>query len=72
MCLDINECQTDNGGCGQTCDNTDGSYKCSCLVGYELTGDGQNCIGEYTPTYILYSGLKQSWFSIFIVHYNII
>ena len=43
---DINECQTDNGGCTQTCDNTDGSYQCSCWDGYELTSDDYNCTGE--------------------------
>ena len=42
---DINECQTDNGGCTQTCDNTDGSYQCSCWDGYELTSDGYSCTG---------------------------
>ena len=42
---DINECQTDNGGCTQTCDNTDGSYQCSCRDGYELTSDDHNCAG---------------------------
>ena len=46
---DINECQTDNGGCTQTCDNTDGSYQCSCWDGYELTSsDGHTCTGELT------------------------
>ena len=43
---DINECQTDNGGCTQTCDNTDGSYQCSCIEGYELTDDGHSCTGR--------------------------
>ena len=38
--IDVNECQSDNGGCAQTCDNTDGSYQCSCLNGYELANDG--------------------------------
>ena len=43
--VDVNECQSDNGGCAQTCDNTDGSYQCSCLNGYELANDGHNCSG---------------------------
>ena len=43
---DINECQTDNGGCTQTCSNTDGSYQCSCDKGYELTEDRHTCIGK--------------------------
>ncbi|XP_065917242.1 multiple epidermal growth factor-like domains protein 6 isoform X3 [Dysidea avara] len=41
--IDINECLIDNGGCTHTCDNTDGSYQCSCNKGYELTSDGHNC-----------------------------
>jgi len=45
--LDINECQTDNGGCTQTCGNTDGSYQCSCLNGYELNNDGYTCTGKF-------------------------
>ena len=44
--IDINECQTDNGGCTQTCNNTVGSYQCSCRDGYELTSDGYNCTGK--------------------------
>ena len=30
--VDANEFQTDNGGCTQTCDTTDGSYQCSCML----------------------------------------
>ena len=34
---DINECDVLNGGCGQKCDNNDGSYSCSCNeTGYVL------------------------------------
>ena len=52
--LDINECQTDNGGCTQTCINTDGSYRCSCQNGYQLTSDGRNCtIGIYPCVTVL-------------------
>jgi len=43
--LDINECQTDNGECTQICDNTDGSYQCSCWNGYEMTNDNCTCVG---------------------------
>ena len=48
---DINECQTDNGGCTQTCDNTDGSYQCSCVKGYELADDKHTCVGKDTVKY---------------------
>ena len=35
--IDINECSHNNGGCEDTCNNTMGSYKCSCqVIGYSL------------------------------------
>ena len=44
--IDINECSTSNGGCEDTCVNTDGSFECSCSTeGYQLTGDGLTCEG---------------------------
>ena len=43
--LDINECDQLNGDCSHYCNNTDGSYYCSCPVGYELV-DQQLCEGE--------------------------
>ena len=48
MIIDINECGTDNGGCAQTCTNTNGSnmYYCSCASGYMLDENGRNCSGE--------------------------
>ena len=32
---DVNECDTP-GSCSQICNNTKGSFKCSCLSGYSL------------------------------------
>ena len=43
--LDINECDELNGGCSHYCNNTDGSYYCSCPVGYELD-DQELCKGK--------------------------
>ena len=43
--LDIDECNVLNGGCSHYCNNTDGSYYCSCPVGYELV-DQQLCKGK--------------------------
>ncbi|HPS30102.1 MAG TPA: hypothetical protein PLZ43_07595, partial [bacterium] len=40
---DINECDTANGGCAQNCNNTAGSYSCSCNSGYTLNVDGKAC-----------------------------
>ena len=42
---DLNECDSNNGGCNQMCNNTIGSYICSCGTGY--TQDGfHGCAGE--------------------------
>ena len=35
-CLDIDECDTDNGGCSHECINTLGSYKCDCPDGFTI------------------------------------
>ncbi|KAG8012826.1 Fibulin-1 [Nibea albiflora] len=42
--LDINECRHYPGRlCAHKCENTLGSYKCSCTTGFKLAGDGRNC-----------------------------
>ncbi|KFD52311.1 hypothetical protein M513_06874, partial [Trichuris suis] len=42
-CIDVNECEQDNGGCEHLCINLPGSHKCACKAGYELfTKNGQN------------------------------
>ena len=40
---DINECDTDNGGCAQTCTNKDGGADCSCKDGFTLNDDAKGC-----------------------------
>ncbi|GBP19642.1 Fibropellin-1 [Eumeta japonica] len=35
-CLDINECNENNGGCDQKCINTPGNFSCGCNIGFEL------------------------------------
>ena len=44
--VDMDECDTDNGGCSSaaSCTNTIGSYTCECLPGY--SGDGFTCEGK--------------------------
>uniref|UniRef100_A0A8C2V354 Vitamin K-dependent protein S n=2 Tax=Chinchilla lanigera TaxID=34839 RepID=A0A8C2V354_CHILA len=47
MCeVDINECKDPlnvNGGCSQICDNTPGSYQCSCRSGFDLLSNKKDC-----------------------------
>uniref|UniRef100_G3T9K5 Vitamin K-dependent protein S n=1 Tax=Loxodonta africana TaxID=9785 RepID=G3T9K5_LOXAF len=44
--FDINECKdptNNNGGCSQICDNTPGSYHCSCKNGFVLLSNKKDC-----------------------------
>ena len=69
MCVfavDVNECDTANGGCADTCTNSDGSFACSCGSGYVLNADGVSCDGKdgmpgiFSPTlYIAWNALFQ-------------
>ncbi|XP_053955378.1 fibrillin-2 isoform X2 [Anastrepha ludens] len=44
-CHDINECQMNNGGCEQICNNLPGSYQCACEQGLQIdTLTGNTCI----------------------------
>lgn len=46
LLTEMDECSLpDNGGCEQHCENTLGSYKCTCEPGYELTADKRSCEG---------------------------
>ncbi|XP_078580864.1 uncharacterized protein LOC144864548 [Branchiostoma floridae x Branchiostoma japonicum] len=42
-CPDVDECATSNGGCEHICTNTDGSFHCSCDVGYSLSINSLSC-----------------------------
>lgn len=47
--LDINECKDPsniNGDCSQICDNTPGSYQCSCKSGFVMHSNGKDCKGK--------------------------
>ena len=41
--IDIDECIDSE--CEHVCNNTDGSYTCSCNSGYSLDSNGRNCSG---------------------------
>ena len=42
----MDECEVNNGGCAEFCNNTDGSFECSCRTGYVLAADNANCDGN--------------------------
>ena len=44
--LDMNACNRGTAGCSQICNNTLGSYICSCNSGYTLDADNHTCNGE--------------------------
>ena len=55
---DINECRRYPGRlCGHKCENTPGSYYCSCTVGFRLSSDGRSCEGEGRP----WAGVGGRW-----------
>ena len=59
LILDANECDSNHGGCNHTCNNTDGSFVCSCDSGYTLDSDKLGCLGisETNITY-MYNGFS--------------
>ena len=41
---DVNECLSQNGGCGDLCVNTEGSFECACRGDlFRLSPDGRSC-----------------------------
>ena len=42
-CDDIDECATDDGGCDQTCTNSEGDYECPCNSGFTLNANEMAC-----------------------------
>ncbi|XP_057330367.1 uncharacterized protein LOC130670825 isoform X1 [Microplitis mediator] len=43
-CVDVNECEDNNGGCSEVCENTNGSYFCACNGDERiLSPDGKSC-----------------------------
>lgn len=39
----MDECSLNYGGCDDVCNNTPGSFSCSCSTGYMLLMDGRTC-----------------------------
>ena len=61
---DINECNTNPCDANASCNNTKGSYECTCNAGYE--GNGTNCSG----TTIWYTFFLSNGLNIFIFTIN--
>lgn len=47
LLLDVDECLEGTSGCEHLCNNTVGSFKCSCRHGYKLDYDRKSCTGSY-------------------------
>jgi uncharacterized protein YegL len=48
-CADVNECETENGGCSDVCVNTGGSFYCTCSgEGMALDADLRTCVAAST------------------------
>ena len=46
---DVNECDDNNGGCSQACNNTAGNYYCECHNGYHFIANStSNCTGIWS------------------------
>lgn len=54
---DYNECTNNSSvntcGDGGSCSNLIGSFQCICQFGYISNSNGQSCIGENVPTFLL-------------------
>ena len=48
---DVDECSADTDNCTQNCENTDGSFTCSCNDGYTTTDNGITCDGMILSTF---------------------
>ena len=61
---DINECAVNNGDCEQLCNNSIGSYWCSCVTGYTLDTNYRNCSGVYYSDTILNLEMFNAFFNL--------
>ncbi|XP_048256632.1 low-density lipoprotein receptor-related protein 4-like isoform X3 [Haliotis rufescens] len=51
-CVDVDECSVFPPPCSQTCENTPGSYSCSCTYGYTLE-NGTECKEQVNAAFLL-------------------
>ena len=57
--LDIDECAANENRCSHKCNNTEGSYTCSCVDGFRLDADNVTCIGSVKAKLRHYHGEKK-------------
>ena len=60
---DINECTNGDNECDKnhaSCDNTVGSYTCSCDGGYMTTNNGRTCVGELQTSLLVATYVNKS------------
>ena len=56
---DINECEDGfSGGCIEICNNTIGSFECSCNTGFEFGSDGFQCLGKENNSHKIIISIK--------------
>jgi len=60
---DIDECQSNNGGCDHFCKNTVGSFDCSCRKGFKLLTDEKSCQGMYAGEAVKVGQISVVWTS---------
>ena len=48
--IDVDECSERRHNCGQVCENTQGSFTCSCNDGFSLDTNRRTCIEDATAT----------------------
>ena len=59
-CIDINECEIDNGVCEQNCENTIGSFLCSCNTDYVLHNITQCDVNECQDVGLMCNGICEN------------
>ena len=67
---DINECESNNGGCQHNCSNSVGSFQCSCLPGHTLDSDGFHCSGKINVALFDELSIIQSYTKILMSRYQ--
>ena len=51
--IDTDECAEGTHECQHVCNNTPGSFHCSCFNGYQLNNDSSTCSGKPTSPYMV-------------------